>query len=135
MSVFELHIFPFNSIQLFLFIHEGIHWWATVYKHWSSTSYPGSYLNKLSLVGMQLSEKYEENFDVSSEGPSSGGNFARNDEILLLYFRQLHPYQRKLVHINTGTTYIHWHRQFKILSHHAVCNFDFVELMNCSITE
>jgi hypothetical protein len=28
--------------------------------------------NKLSLVGMQLSEKYKENFDVSSEGPSSG---------------------------------------------------------------
>jgi hypothetical protein len=28
--------------------------------------------NKLSLVGMQLPEKYKENFDVSSEGPSSG---------------------------------------------------------------
>ena len=27
---------------------------------------------KLSLVGMQLPEKYKENFDVSSEGPSSG---------------------------------------------------------------
>jgi hypothetical protein len=27
--------------------------------------------NKLSLVGMQLPEKYKENFDVSSEGPSS----------------------------------------------------------------
>ena len=30
------------------------------------------YINKLSLVGMQLPEKYKENFDVSSEGPSSG---------------------------------------------------------------
>jgi hypothetical protein len=28
-------------------------------------------MNKLSLVGMQLPEKYE-NFDVPSEGPSSG---------------------------------------------------------------
>jgi hypothetical protein len=28
-------------------------------------------MNKLSLVGMQISEKYKENFDVSSEGPSS----------------------------------------------------------------
>jgi hypothetical protein len=29
-------------------------------------------MNKLSLVGMQLPVKYKENFDVSSEGPSSG---------------------------------------------------------------
>jgi ribulose 1,5-bisphosphate carboxylase large subunit-like protein len=29
-------------------------------------------MNKLSLVGMQLPEKYKKNFDVSSEGPSSG---------------------------------------------------------------
>ena len=29
-------------------------------------------MNKLSLVGMQLPEKYKENFDVSSEGSSSG---------------------------------------------------------------
>jgi hypothetical protein len=29
-------------------------------------------MNKLSLVGMQIPEKYKENFDVSSEGPSSG---------------------------------------------------------------
>ena len=29
-------------------------------------------VNKLSLVGMQLPEKYKENFDVSSEGLSSG---------------------------------------------------------------
>ena len=28
-------------------------------------------MNKLSLVGMQLPEKYKENFDISSEGPSS----------------------------------------------------------------
>ena len=32
-------------------------------------------MNKLSLVGMQLAEKYKENFDVSSEGPSSGNSF------------------------------------------------------------
>jgi hypothetical protein len=29
-------------------------------------------INKLSLVGMQQLEKYTENFDISSEGPSSG---------------------------------------------------------------
>jgi hypothetical protein len=29
-------------------------------------------MNKLSLVGMQLPQKYKENFDVSSEGPWSG---------------------------------------------------------------
>ena len=29
-------------------------------------------VNKLSLVGMQLPEKYKENFEVSGEGPSSG---------------------------------------------------------------
>jgi hypothetical protein len=42
-------------------------------------------MNKLSLVGMQIPEKYKENFDVSSEGPSSGitGAFALNVEILL----------------------------------------------------
>jgi hypothetical protein len=44
-------------------------------------------MNKLSLVGMQLLQKYKENFDVSSEGPSSGETvraFARNVEILLI---------------------------------------------------
>ena len=30
-------------------------------------------INTFSLVGMQVPEKYKENFDVSSEGPSSGG--------------------------------------------------------------
>ena len=35
-----------------------------------------SQMNKPSLLGMQLPQKYKENFDVSSEGPSSGvGNF------------------------------------------------------------
>jgi hypothetical protein len=29
-------------------------------------------MNKLSLLGMQLPEKYKENLDVSSEGPWSG---------------------------------------------------------------
>jgi hypothetical protein len=31
-----------------------------------------SHAYNLSLLGMQLPDKYEENFDVSSEGPSSG---------------------------------------------------------------
>jgi hypothetical protein len=34
--------------------------------------YSANQMNKLSLVGMQLPKKYKENFDVSSEGPSSG---------------------------------------------------------------
>jgi hypothetical protein len=29
-------------------------------------------MNKLSLVGMQLPEKYKDNFDVLSKNPSSG---------------------------------------------------------------
>jgi hypothetical protein len=39
-------------------------------------------LNKFSLVGMgmQLLEKYKENFDVSSEGPPSGGPLVTTDE-------------------------------------------------------
>jgi hypothetical protein len=48
-------------------------------------------MNKLSLVGMKLPEKYKENFDVSSEGPSSGVTrqraFPQNVEILLIVFR------------------------------------------------
>jgi hypothetical protein len=40
---------------------------------------------------MQLPEKDKENFDISSKGPSSGA-FARNVEILLVFFRYLHPY-------------------------------------------
>ena len=38
-------------------------------------------MNKLSLVGMQLPEKYKENFDVSSEGPSSGVTSAGVEKI------------------------------------------------------
>ena len=76
-------------------------------------------INKLSLVGMQLPGKYKENFDVTSEGPSYGvtgrymellvasnsirRGFARNVEILLIFSRKLHPYQRKLVNIIVTT--------------------------------
>ena len=50
-------------------------------------------MNKLSLVGMQLPEKYMRrlisNIDVSSEGPSNSRRraFARNVDILLIYFQ------------------------------------------------
>jgi hypothetical protein len=37
--------------------------------HVCACSVGGANNNKLSLVGMQLPEKYKENFDVSSEGP------------------------------------------------------------------
>ena len=33
-------------------------------------------MNKFSFVGMQLPEKYKENFDDSSEGPSCGVRLA-----------------------------------------------------------
>jgi hypothetical protein len=71
---------------------------------WNCTSI----VHKLSLVEMQLREKYKENFDVSSEAASSSNSrrraFAWNVEILLIFFRYLHPYQRKFVHI-IDTTY------------------------------
>jgi hypothetical protein len=61
-------------------------------------------MNKLSLVGMQLPEKYKQNFAVSSEVPSSGVNstgraFARNVEILLrpYIFPVVASQQRKFV--------------------------------------
>jgi ribulose 1,5-bisphosphate carboxylase large subunit-like protein len=38
-------------------------------------------MNKLSLVGMQLPEQYKENFDVSSEGPSSGVTIVSYDSL------------------------------------------------------
>jgi hypothetical protein len=61
-------------------------------------------MNKLSLVGMQLPEKYKENFDASSEGPSSGvtdvWNYLTPDEgpsletsKCSLYFSGVHSYQ------------------------------------------
>jgi hypothetical protein len=69
-------------------------------------------MNKLSLVGMQLPVKYKENFDVSSEGPSSGVlRWKRRKSPYI--FRKLHPYQRKLVHI-IGTRRAHI--QYKIIS-------------------
>ena len=42
-------------------------------------------MNKISLVGMQLPQKYKENFDVSSEGPSSG--VTRRYVEILSFFR------------------------------------------------
>jgi hypothetical protein len=50
-------------------------------------------LKKLSLIGIQLPEKYKETFDVSSESPSSGITSQVNPdegpslEILLIFFR------------------------------------------------
>ena len=47
-------------------------------------------ITKLSLVGMQLREKYKEKFDISSEGPSRrevAFDFARNVEFVLVFFR------------------------------------------------
>jgi hypothetical protein len=41
-------------------------------------------MNKLSLVGMQLLEKYKENFDVLELGPLA---LLENVEILLVFFR------------------------------------------------
>jgi hypothetical protein len=53
--------------------------------------------DKLPLVGMQLLEKFN-NFDVFSERKSLRRAFARNVEILLIFFRYSSiRYQRKLV--------------------------------------
>ena len=42
-------------------------------------------MNKLSLVGMQLPGEYKENFDVSSEGSSSGVTTIDLDACLQFY--------------------------------------------------
>jgi hypothetical protein len=51
-------------------------------------------INRLSLVGMQLPEKYKDNFNVLIQGPSNGVTsdsrrraFAPNVEILLIFLR------------------------------------------------
>jgi hypothetical protein len=43
-------------------------------QHFDASYAPGcsSWIESFGLTGMQLLEKYKENFDVSSEGPSSG---------------------------------------------------------------
>ena len=70
-------------------------------------------VNKLSfMIGMQLPEKYKENFDVSSEGATSGVWLVTPDQgpsletlKFSLYFQVVASlYQRKLVHI-IATTY------------------------------
>jgi hypothetical protein len=79
---------------------------------------------KLSLVGMQLPAKYKENFDVSSEGPSSG--YSRH---ALLQTKGLRSKRRNSPHIfqvvaslptkacSFDWHYLHWQRQFKIISY------------------
>jgi hypothetical protein len=54
-------------------------------------------MNKLSLVGMQLPEKYKENFDLSK-------GLRSNHQNSPYIFQIVHPYQRKFVHI-IGTAY------------------------------
>ena len=53
-----------------MYVNVDIRW----FEAWTVFASVGSanQMNKLSLVGMQVPEKYTENFDVSSEGPSSG---------------------------------------------------------------
>jgi hypothetical protein len=46
-------------------------------------------MNKLSLVGMQLPEKYKENFDVSSEGPSSGVTSGGRENYMSFYTKKI----------------------------------------------
>ena len=51
--------------------HYGMAWYhyGMAWYHYGMVWYN---MNKLLSVGMQLPEKYKENFDVSSEGPSGG---------------------------------------------------------------
>jgi hypothetical protein len=46
-------------------------------------------MNKLSLVGIQLPEKYKENFDVSSEGPSSGVTGGGRENYMSFYTKNI----------------------------------------------
>jgi hypothetical protein len=66
-------------------------------------------MNKLSLVGMQLAEKYKENFDVSSEGPSSGVTSQNSPYI---FSGSCIPTNESLFILLP----LHWHRQFKIMA-------------------
>ena len=72
---------------------------------------------KLSLVGMQLPEKYKENFDISSEAPSSGVTTKG-----LRSKRQNSPYIFQVVAslptkaCSLDWHYLHWQRHFKINS-------------------
>ena len=66
-------------------------------------------MNKLSLIGMRLPEKYKENFDVSSEGPSlvtpDEGPSLETSKFSLIYFQVVAslPYQRKIVNASILT--------------------------------
>jgi hypothetical protein len=53
-------------------------------------------------MGIQLHEKYKENFDVSNESPRQNVE----DEVLLLFFRWLYRYQSQalLSYISTHET-------------------------------
>jgi hypothetical protein len=71
---------------------------------------------------MQLSEKYKENFDVSSEGPSSGVTSGGPPQTKgLRSEHQNSPYFPVVASLPTKACsyywhYLHWHRQLKLAS-------------------
>jgi hypothetical protein len=71
------------------------------------------------MIGMQLPEKYKENFDVSSEGPTSGVWPVTPDQGPLLETSKFSLYFQVVASLATKACsyychYLHWHRQFKI---------------------
>ena len=60
-------------------------------------------INTLSLVGMQLLEKYKENFDVSSKGPLSGFNSGGSGNYMSFYTKNI---KASRTFTETGTLYI-----------------------------
>jgi hypothetical protein len=68
-------------------------------------------LNKLSLVGTQLPEKYKENFDVLNECPylELQGAFARTSKLFLYFTGSCIPTNKSLFIL---LDYLHWHRQW-----------------------
>jgi hypothetical protein len=61
---------------------------------WVEVIFKANNMNKLLFVGMQLPEKYKENFDVSSEDPSSGLELLHSKHRNSLYIFQVVAYLR-----------------------------------------
>jgi hypothetical protein len=58
--------------------------------------------NKLSLVGMQLPEKYTQNFDVSSEGPSSGVISGGRENYMSFYTKNIKAIRSQKINQSDG---------------------------------
>jgi hypothetical protein len=74
------------------------------------TMYYSTICNKVSLVGMQLPEKYKDNFDVSSEGPT---NFPLKTSKFSLYFSgSCIPTNEAMKACYCWHYLVHWHKLY-----------------------